>query len=652
MAGWWRMIHFACFLAPVFGECMTRMYNDTYFQGGYLRTVFSPNVQHCQLVCTLHPRCLLFSFLPGRLTPDPAKRFACFLKDSESEMLPKVTVAGAVSGHSWKQCHHHITACLKDVFPGLDMRGTNHDAGPAQNWRECQARCTNDAHCHFFTFATSAFHSTAHRNTCLLKHSATGAPTSITILEHVLSGFSLKPCALSKMACLRDIFSETAFADNDTARAVAPDAFVCRNLCTHHPSCLFFTFYSQEWPDPSQRNLCLLKSSASGIPTSRLSRERAYSGFSLRSCRHGVPIFCHPSLYSDTDFLGLELDVAYANGPAACQKLCTDVARCQFFTHSPLHQADNPRRGKCSLKMSSNGSPSKIVYGRGGISGYTLRLCQMDNVCMTKIRSRVVGGVRSARGEWPWQVSLQVVQPRQKHLCGGSIIGDSWILTAAHCLDRVVTLEELRVYAGFLNQSEIRQGTPFSRVQKAIIHRQYQSAEFGFDIALLKLAAPISFTDIQRPICLPPEGDPTLAFSNCWVTGWGYGREDGGLRGAPGVRGPRRLVLGGHHQLGRRLRPQDPARGLHQSVWVLQLDSGKHAGLNGERQGDPRLHGRAWPWPPLNPWWPKEAPPLHSPGTLEGQGGTGGRELGNKPALVPFSGQWSMFAQRYPYFVS
>ena len=36
-------------------------------------------------------------------------------------------------------------------------------------------------------------------------------------------------------------------------------------------------------------------------------------------------------------------------------------------------------RGKCYLKLSSNGSPTKILHGRGGISGYTLRLCKMDN---------------------------------------------------------------------------------------------------------------------------------------------------------------------------------------------------------------------------------------------------------------------------------
>jgi len=43
---------------------------------------------------------------------------------------------------------------------------------------------------------------------------------------------------------------------------------------------------------------------------------------------------------------------------------------------------------------------------------------------------RVVGGVEAMPHSWPWQVSLQ---GRRGHFCGGSIINDRWIATAAHC---------------------------------------------------------------------------------------------------------------------------------------------------------------------------------------------------------------------------
>ena len=53
--------------------------------------------------------------------------------------------------------------------------------------------------------------------------------------------------------------------------------------------------------------------------------------------------------------------------------------------------------------------------------------------------SRIVGGNEATPGAWPWQVSVDYnaeVEGRrywQGHWCGGSIINDRWIVSAAHC---------------------------------------------------------------------------------------------------------------------------------------------------------------------------------------------------------------------------
>ena len=90
------------------------------------------------------------------------------------------------------------------------------------------------------------------------------------------------------------------------------DMFYMINL--HPPHSLFcFVFMV--------RNLCLLKTSESGLPSTRIKKHKALSGFSLQSCRHSVPgkerprfllvEMGHPRLTS-AEVLGLTCDLCFA----------------------------------------------------------------------------------------------------------------------------------------------------------------------------------------------------------------------------------------------------------------------------------------------------------------------------------------------------
>nr|XP_033814737.1 plasma kallikrein-like [Geotrypetes seraphini] len=515
----------------VYSECRPEFYEDTFFQGGDISVVFAPDATYCQTVCTYDPSCLFFTFFPDDWKKE-TERFACFLKDSKKGILPNVTLKGAVSGYSLKQCNPKSNACTFDIYTGLDMIGTNYNVTTEANVEKCQDRCTNDLFCQFFTFATDTFHSVALRNKCYLKYSKKGTPTRIRLLDNVVTGFSLQVCGLSNIDCLSDIHQNTEFEGDNITSVFAPDATICQKICTFYPNCLFFTFYNKLWNVPSERYLCFLKASKTGKPTAPQTKENTLSGFSLLRCRELLSA-CHLSVFSDVAFLGDELLVAYVTEQIGCQQLCTKTIRCQFFTYNSAPEECRKKQCKCYLRLSSNGFPTGIQHRLGWVSGFSKRICKIatNDVCgqSGKNDSRIIGGKPSSIEKWPWQVSLHIEgHPSSRHICGGSIINSRWIVTAAHCIPEQFKRNDIWItYGGISNQSNINKITPSFTVKQIVIHPLYKVAEIGYDIALFQLETPIPYTVVQKPICLPSKTFRNNIYSACTITGWGYTNERG-----------------------------------------------------------------------------------------------------------------------------
>ncbi|XP_017891817.1 trypsin-1 [Ceratina calcarata] len=132
---------------------------------------------------------------------------------------------------------------------------------------------------------------------------------------------------------------------------------------------------------------------------------------------------------------------------------------------------------------------------------------------------RITDGVDAARGEFPYQVSIQWGIPpitQYSHSCGGSILNEHWILTAGHC---VMKVGKSRVVAGkyLLNKSESQE--QLVEVDKSIVHSGYKGGVAQHDIALLHLKTPLKLNNLVKPIKLPTQGQKQTG--EAILSGWG-----------------------------------------------------------------------------------------------------------------------------------
>uniref|UniRef100_A0A182R4M9 Peptidase S1 domain-containing protein n=1 Tax=Anopheles funestus TaxID=62324 RepID=A0A182R4M9_ANOFN len=143
--------------------------------------------------------------------------------------------------------------------------------------------------------------------------------------------------------------------------------------------------------------------------------------------------------------------------------------------------------------------------------------------------NRIVGGVPAALNGWPWMALVGYEEDFGDidFRCGGSLITDRHVLTAAHCI-----LSSLSVVR--LGEHDMDNQTESAHVDvpvyKYISHPSYDTFDGHSDLALLYLTQMVQFNAIIKPICLPT-ADPVRSTDftgyNPFIAGWGRTKETG-----------------------------------------------------------------------------------------------------------------------------
>uniref|UniRef100_A0A182N966 Peptidase S1 domain-containing protein n=1 Tax=Anopheles dirus TaxID=7168 RepID=A0A182N966_9DIPT len=184
------------------------------------------------------------------------------------------------------------------------------------------------------------------------------------------------------------------------------------------------------------------------------------------------------------------------------------------------------RRGEMTTLLDTNESTIASVVLFVLVVSSESQSCGKRKVASLLIHN----GDESKDGFWPWHAVLyDKTGHSQAYACGGSIIDQNTILTAAHCLvvgGRKIALERLIVQVGRSRLWNFNNWIQQHDAYELIVHPEYSAIGVGNDLALIKLSSDISYNQYVQPICLWDRDDAEHKIVGALGTVIGFGFDE------------------------------------------------------------------------------------------------------------------------------